>query len=437
MAVVLACWGVVAFLPLPWIATLPLCLVALVLVIWAAMRLGAAVASVIPFLLALIESAAFIVGRGPLHAKPDDALITIWTFILVVSVFGMLITSLLAERDAAFRRQAISETRYRVLFEASPRPQWVYDAATLRMVMVNQAALRLYGYRREEFTELGIEALEAPDGAGARGQRSADELDIGERRHRTRDGATIEVELHAQPIEFDGRAARLVFSDDLTDRNRLRGALLDASDRAGRRLGRELHDGLGQDLVALSLIARAETVRLTKGGVIDPQTLVFIESVALRAAENCRGIARGLSALAGTGGDLIAAIRQLSDRFGHDGPPAITVRVNGAAPLGLDEGAQDHLFRIAQEAVTNAVKHASARKIDVTLSASQRSVSLTVRDDGIGLAIPLRSDGLGMASMRHRASAIGANLYAANANGGGTEVRVECVCRGPAAEPSG
>ncbi len=423
----LSCWGIAAFLPLPWVAILPLCLVGLILVIWAAMRLGAAVASFIPFALALIESAAFIPARGPLQARPEDALMTIWTSILVISVLGMLITSLLAERDAAFRRQAISETRYRVLFEASPRPQWVYDPATLRIVMVNEAALRLYGYTREEFTELGIQALEAKQVSGAAGPLAA-ELDTGERRHRTRDGTTIEVDLHAKPIEFDGRSARLVFSDDLTDRNRLRGALLDASDRAGRRLGRELHDGLGQDLVALSLIARAETVRLNKGGSIDPQTLAFIENVALRAAENCRGIARGLSAFAGTGGDLSAAIRQFSDRFGHDGPPAITVTVDGGAPLVLDEGGQDHLFRIAQEAVTNAVRHACARKIDVVLTAGEKGVSLTVRDDGIGLpAHSSRAGGLGRASMRHRASAIGANFYAANAAGGGTEVRVEYV----------
>jgi len=88
---------------------------------------------------------------------------------------------------------------------------------------------------------------------------AATETDEGEHRHRARNGTIIEVELHAELIEFDGRPARLVFSDDLTDRNRMRGALLDAADRAERQLGRELHDGLGQDLVALSLIARAET----------------------------------------------------------------------------------------------------------------------------------------------------------------------------------
>jgi PAS domain S-box-containing protein len=384
-----------------------------------------AVASLIPFALAVIESAAFIAGRGPLQSRPADAILAIWTFILVISILGMLITSLLAERDAAFRRQATSEMRYRVLFEASPRPQWVHDPETHRILMVNEAALQLYGYSREQFMALSPQQLDADDPAHDRPSGSR-QPDTGEHRHTTQDGSIIDVELHAKPIEFDGRSARLVFSDDVTDRNRLRGAFLDASDRAGRKLGRELHDGLGQDLVALSLIARAETVRLNKGGAAGPDALKLIESVALRAAENCRGIARGLSALTETGGDLAAALRRLPDRFGH-GPPLITVTIEDDAPLELDEGVQDHIFRIAQEALTNAVKHAGAQRIAVTLTVMHHAVRLSVRDDGVGLPPNgARGAGLGLASMRHRASAIGADLCVTDLGGRGTELRLDC-----------
>ena len=429
MALVLAGWAVAAFLPLPWLASLPLCLVALVLVTWSAMRFGAAVASVIPMAMAFIESGAFIAGRGPLQARPEDAIWAVWTFILIISVLGMLITSLLAERDAAYRRQALSEMRYRVLFNSSPLPLWVYDPATLRILMVNEAAVRLYGYPREEFIHLEVWALEA----GSRLSTTipilaatATATDNGEHRHRTRGGNIIEVELHAEIIEFDGRPARLVFSDDLTDRNRLRGALLDATDHAERQLGRELHDGLGQDLVALSLIARAETDRIKRGRAPDLDSLALIENMALRAVKNCRGITRGLSALTETGGDLHGALRCLPDRFRHEGPPAIVVTTEGSVPLALPEGAQDHIFRIAQEALTNAVKHASARRIDIVMKVAEAVVKLTVRDDGMGLSSSVPSSGLGLASMRHRAAAIGAVLTVSNPVGGGTEVRLDC-----------
>jgi PAS domain S-box-containing protein len=427
IALILLGWATAAFLPLPWIASVPLFLVALTTVTWSAMRFRAAVASLIPLVFALIESAAFIAGRGPLLARSADAIWVLWTFVLVISLFGMLITSLMAERDAAYRRQAASEMRYRALFESSPRPLWVYDQATLRILMVNEAAMRLYGYSFAEFTGMPVSVLDgadepsttAPHGQGRK-------LDEGERRHRTRSGTVVEVELHAVPIELDGRAARLVFSDDVTDRNRLRGALLEAADRVERQLGRELHDGLGQDLVALSLIARAESDRIQKGGAPEPKALALIESVALRAVENCRGIARGLSALAETGGDLYGAFRRLPDRFRHRGPPVIVVTIEGSAPLALPEGAQDHIYRIVQEAITNAVKHADSERIDVVLKTAPDAIRLTVQDDGRGLPADFaRRGGLGLASMHHRASAIGAQLYVTNSLGGGTEVRLE------------
>jgi PAS domain S-box-containing protein len=439
MTLILVGWAIAAFLPLPWVASLPLCLVALVLVTWSAMRFGAAVASLIPLALALIETAAFIAGRGPLQARPQDAVWAVWTFILIISLLGMLITSLLAERDAAYRRQAVSEMRYRVLFESSPRPLWVYDPTNSCILMVNEAAVRLYGYSREEFADLGMPDLEARDASTNTGPiGSATDPDEGEHRHRTRSGAIIEVELHAELIEFDGRPARLVFSDDLTDRNRLRGALLDAADHAERQLGRELHDGLGQDLVALSLIARAETERVSKGGASEPKTLALIESVALRALESCRGIACGLSALAETGGDLRAALRRLPDRFKREEPPVITVTTEGDAPLALPEGAQDHIFRIAQEALTNALKHAGARRIDIFLRVTEAAIKLTVRDDGLGLLSgSAPRGGLGRASMRHRASAIGAHLSVSSTIGRGTEVRLDCPQHAKAREERG
>jgi PAS domain S-box-containing protein len=340
----------------------------------------------------------------------------------------MLITSLLAERDAAYRRQALSELRYRVLFDSSPRPLWVDDPASLRILMVNDAAVRLYGYSREEFTRLNVWALDAGSGVSTtQPHMTAPQPDKGERRHRTRSGAILEVELHVEFIEFDGRPARLVFSDDMTDRNRLRGALLDAADHAERQLGRELHDGLGQDLVALSLIARAETDRIRRGGAPKVESLALIESLALRAVKNCRGITRGLSALTETGGDLYGALRRLPDRFRHAGPPLIRVTIEEHAPLRLPESAQDHIFRIAQEALTNAVKHAAAGGVEIGLRATDAAVRLTVRDDGIGLPPgEAQKGGLGLASMRHRASAIGGLLSISSRIGGGTEVRLDC-----------
>ena len=425
---VLAGWSVVSLTATPWAVRLPLGLVALLIVTWSAIRFGAPLAGVVTLVLAFVESGAFMAGLGPLQSRADEAIGDVWTFIATLSLLGMLITSLLAERNAASRQQAVSEARYRALFDSNPRPLWVHDPQTLRILIANEAAVRHYGYTREAFTQLRLTDLDVGTGPGAPGGgNAAGLLESGEHLHRTRDGTVIAVELHAAPIEYEGHAARLVFADDVTDRNRLRGALLDAGDRAGRELGQELHDGLGQELVALSLLARSERTRIQNGRAADVEKLDLIESITIRALDTCRNVARGLSALAETGGDLQGALERLPTRFRHDGPPVIRVTIADDATLTLPVATRDHLYRIAQEALTNAVKHARARNIEIRLEVAPSAVRLSVRDDGRGLpsgTAPAR--GLGRASMRHRAAAIGARMYVTGAAGGGTELRLEC-----------
>lgn len=434
IALSLVAWGIGDFAPLPWVACVPLSIFALALVTWSAIRFGGSLAALIPLALALISSAAFIEDRGPLHGQPDEAILFVWTFITVVSVLAMLITSLLAERDAAARRQAASEARYRALFELNPQPLWVHDPKTLHILMVNEAAVQHYGYTREQFSELRVPDLEAHDVPELKAGSAAEAAFDG-REHlcRTRDGTLINVELRAEPIEFDGRQLALVYSYDVTDRNRLRSAYLDASDLAARRLGHDLHDGLGQELVALSLMISAERTRVERGEVPSIETLDQIDDVAKRAVIACRTIAHGLSALAETGGHLPGALQKLVERFGGDGAPAISVVIENEAALALSQAARDHVYRIAQEALANVVKHARARHVDLRLIVTPASVVLTMRDDGVGLSQDsLNSSGLGLVSMRHRASAIGARLTVTSLPGGGTEVRLDCPQGSPA-----
>jgi PAS domain S-box-containing protein len=426
-AAILAAWSFVAFMPLPWIAGLPLCMVALVLVTWSAIRFRAPVATLVMLLLALIASGAFIAGRGPLQAPSEQAIVVVWSFVGLVSVTGMLIVSLLAERDSAARQQAASEARYRILFDSNPQPLWVQDPLTGRILMANVAAVRLYGYSREEFARLVAGDLEAPAPPEAVAGGTVALSGVDEFLHRTRDGGLLTVELRCRPIEFDGRPATLVFSYDVTDRNRLRSAFIGATDRAARLLGQELHDGLGQELVGLSLITRSQLTRASRGETTDLESLETIDRIAQRAVVACRNIAHGLSALAETGGSLTDALTRLPEGFSAEGMPAIVVDIASEAELLLPEAARDHVYRIAQEAITNAVKHARAHTVHVRLVVTPIRVVLTVRDDGIGLPRgAARGAGLGFSSMQHRADAIGARLYLSSPGDGGTEVRLEC-----------
>jgi PAS domain S-box-containing protein len=424
-------WALALLASTPWTLRLPLGSIGLLLVTWSAIRFGATLTSLMTLVIAYVTSSAILFSRFSAGAKPEEVLANGWAYIIMVAVLGLLITSLLAERDAAARRQATSEARYRTLFESSPQPLWVQDRHSRRILMVNQAAVNRYGYSRERFAELSAADLEAPHHRQTTSSDGdAPNPDGGEYQHTTADGERISVELRAQPIEFGDQEAELVFSHDVTDRNRLRSAFLDSTDRAERQLSRELHDGLGPDLAALSLFARALRTQVDRGEMPGPGALETIEKVAQRAVASCRAIAHGLSALGETGGNLYQALRGLPERFQHDGPPTLEVTIQGEAPLTLPEATQHHILRIAQEAVANALKHARAQHVRVLLENTPSTVSLTVRDDGIGLPpVSKLRVGLGRASMRFRASAIGGSLYIKNLSQGGTEVRLECAQR--------
>lgn len=424
MSLIFAAWLII-YLTLGSPATRqPLALVALLLVAWSAIRFGPGPTSFTTLVITFTVTAGYLLSLGPVHMRTASTIVNVWTFILMIAVLGQLMTALLAERNTSARRQAASETRYRALFDSNPQPLWVQDPATRRILMANDAAVRHYGYTREEFTGLSATDLDA----GGKANKEDGALSgVNEHLHRTHAGALITVELRSHPIEFDGQDAELVFSYDVTDRNRLRSALINATDRAARTLGQELHDGLGQELVGLALITRSQSARIERGETPDADALGMMDHIAQRAVLACRNIAHGLSALTETGGNLAGALQKLPERFSAEGGPAISVVARNEAELLLPDDALDHVYRIAQEALSNALKHARARHVDIRLDVTNTHAVLTIRDDGVGLSrTAAPGSGLGLSSMRYRAAAIGGRLFVTSPAEGGTEVRLEC-----------
>jgi PAS domain S-box-containing protein len=133
-------------------------------------------------------------------------------------------------RDVTQRKQVElalreSEERYRLLFESTPQPIWVYDTATLRFLAVNEAATRTYGYTREQFLSMTISDIRPKEDIPALLIKNA--LHAGEPvisspwRHQTRDKKTIYVEVSSHPVVFDGKKGRLVIVNDVTERKLL------------------------------------------------------------------------------------------------------------------------------------------------------------------------------------------------------------------------
>jgi len=198
---------------------------------------------------------------------------------------------------------------------------------------------------------------------------------------------------------------------EITERQRLEYALVEATSREQRRIGHDLHDGLGQELSGIALIASATASSLKKAGRPEAARVKHIADIANQAMTNCRAIAHGMSPLDFAGGSLVAALEEMAklqrDSFGIN----VRCAVTDAAPIRLGQEAIENLYRISQEAVANARRHSQAKSITVTLNIQPTTLRLDVVDDGIGLSqAPATPTGVGLKIMEFRAKLIGARL---------------------------
>jgi PAS domain S-box-containing protein len=238
-------------------------------------------------------------------------------------------------------------------------------------------------------------------------------------------------------LEGDRIAGVIVYSTDVTERRALEREILEISNREQRRIGSDLHDGLGQELTGIALMLGSLTQSVRRGTMPKAPELRELTALVSGAIEQTRTLARGLSPVALDGGGLVPALRALvaraRDVYGLDARFRSRIKPR----VTLDAAATGHLYRIAQESLTNAARHAAARSVVVQLTVRGRRVALSVSDDGRGMPVGAGS-GVGLKIMRYRANMLGGDLLIGRRqNGRGT--RVACIVTQPepaAAEPA-
>jgi len=127
-----------------------------------------------------------------------------------------------------------ADRRYRLLFDANPQPMWVFDVETLGFLAVNDAAVRHYGYSRDEFLSMTIMDIRPPDdtpGLLPGGERGSPRGEVALTQHQRKDGSIVEMEIVSHELEMDGRRARLVLATDISERTRVRAALHDSEEQ--------------------------------------------------------------------------------------------------------------------------------------------------------------------------------------------------------------
>jgi len=290
---------------------------------------------------------------------------------------------------------------------------------TARFVHANAAFYSIMGYQESEImgrTPWEVGFLNAKDQQKsqhrfARLLRGEDNPPI-DVKLRTRDGTWRMVELRSTSTrKRDGSADRIIITaNDITERERLQRELLRVVEEEQTRIGHDLHDGVGQTMTGILVLMEALESGLKGQHKMEAARIheLMQESVA-----EVRRMSHGLSPASVKYRGLAGALQLLAE----------TVRTNFRTPCECavdasviveNEDKQAHLFRIAQEAVNNALRHGKPGKVNISLRRfAGDECELVIEDDGLGLkklAKPTQSSGIGMQVMQHRAQLIGARL---------------------------
>jgi len=227
--------------------------------------------------------------------------------------------------------------------------------------------------------------------------------------------------------DVDGTRLVLELGLDVTERKRLEGEVLRISEVEKRQIGRDLHDSLGSTLGGISCLSQVLHRRLRCKSLPEASEAAEIESLIAESMNLTRSLARGLNPIGLHPDGLMRAVKELASDF--ERMFGVRCRFRCEKPvLVSDEIVAMHLYRIAQEAASNAVRHGRAEEVIISLESHDGKLVLSIEDDGIGLAdesVARSGDGMGLQIMRYRADFIGAAMRVQPRGEGGTQV----ICR--------
>ncbi len=300
-----------------------------------------------------------------------------------------------------------------------------------RIEAINRSAERIFGWKSPEVLGKNVSMFmpspyrEMHDCYLANYIRSGEAKIIGIGREVVglrRDGSVFPMDLAVSEVRTPSRRLFTGFVRDLTERRRLEAEVLEISEQERRRIGQDLHDGICQQLAGLALVTHSIEGKLRKARRPEADQIARCRDEIAGIISETRRLARGLCPVVLESDGLMAALDELA-RSTHQ-PKRLKCRFEcpKATPLG-DSLVATHLYRIAQEAVNNAIKHSGAKAITITLSPVDEGLHLTVSDDGSGLpdSFPPNA-GMGLHIMQYRARLLGGTLAVRPASPKGTSV---------------
>jgi PAS domain S-box-containing protein len=360
-------------------------------------------------------------------------------------------------RNQAAAEEALkrSETNYRFLFEGNPLPLYVVDQTALRFIAVNEAALEQYGYTRDEFLGMTADRIRPDDEAELLAEHyNAPRLGrhhAGVWRHRKKDGTVFDADIFYHGTTMNGRPHSLTLALDVTEQRRAEEAqrdyaarlralsyqLLNVQEAERARIAAELHDEMGQTMTALKL--GLQSMRGAAKSVGWEAKLADCVQLSAGLLDRIRDLSLDLRppllGEIGLAGALDAHVKNIADRSG------LEIRFDAGRLQRLPPQIEIACFRVAQEALTNAIRHSEATRISVRLFVKQGRLQLRVADNGVGFdrdeayRRALAAKSMGLLNMAERVKLIGGSFTIRSAPGQGTSVEASFPPDDAAGEP--
>ena len=351
------------------------------------------------------------------------------------------------------------DDRTRVLYAKHERLQAILDNSFNAVLTcdrqglvesVNLAAVKMFGYSVNEMIGQDFRTFVPPPDAPSADGAGRSYLEMGLTRMtgyslevvaRRKDGSTFPADLAVSEIAHLGLFCSIL--RDISENKRLERELAEATAFEQRRIGQDLHDSVGQRLLALTMVAQDFVESL--GSAAEPSerspeqldqpalppTLSNLSPIKLaerlrrdlqQTFEQVRAISRNLNPVPVDSQGLTAALDDLVEQMRLQS--RVTCFFDCESPVVIEDNVTGtHLFHIAQEALSNALRHAHAREVRISLRQNDLQIVLRIQDDGDGVSWPLpQREGIGLRIMKSRADMIGATLTFDRAKPQGTEV---------------
>lgn len=318
------------------------------------------------------------------------------------------------ERSHADETLRATAEQHRAILRASPAGIIALDDAG-RVTLWSAAAERLLGWSAQEASGRPLPIFDGMDNEGLDERllsvQEGRSMTNAEVRARRKNGSLVDLSLSAAPLhDARGQCAGLIaIVVDISERKRLEAQILDVLEAEQRRLGRDLHDSLGQQLTGVQLTVSAIAERLAAKALPEAGHAEGAAALLDAAVREMRSLARGLCPVVQDAGGLPAALRSPARAVSDTHATQCLCTCDIA--VSLDDRASADLFRIAQEAVNNAIRHGKADTLLLSLAEDAGRLNLTIQDDGVGIpAGGQPPKGMGIRTMEYRARRNGGEL---------------------------